>query len=85
MLLHMHQIIDAKKTPVFYLLKILREHRPQMPLIKGHRGLPQHVVLLIGCTFQLQPYISMQETSGSHMGEVISLYFKFLWHTCSGE
>lgn len=54
-------------------------------LIKGHRGLSQHVVLSIGCTLQLQSCINMQESTGTHTREAIPLQLELLWITSSGE
>lgn len=54
-------------------------------LIKGHRGLSQHVMLSIGCTLQLQSCINMQESTGTHTGEAIPLHLELLWITSLGE
>lgn len=48
-------------------------------LIKGHRGLSQHVVLSVGCTLQIQSCINMQESTGTHTGEAIPLHLELLW------
>lgn len=54
-------------------------------LIKGHRGLSQHVVLSVGCTLQLQSCINMQESTGTHTGEAIPLHLELLWITSLSE
>lgn len=54
-------------------------------LIKGHRGLSQHVVLSVGCTLQLQSCINMQESTGTHTGEAIPLHLELSWITSLSE
>lgn len=54
-------------------------------LIKGHRGLSQHVVLSVGCTLQLQSCINMQESTGTHTGEAIPLHLELSWITSISE
>lgn len=55
-------------------------------LIKGHRGLSQHVVLSVGCTLQLVlSCINMQESTGTHTGEAIPLHLELLWITSLSE